>query len=346
LARLDVDLVPVSPVQLGPDADLVRDGVLADLLVHCADGDLLGGHGSLAGVTGPDAVALGVAGQLLALHHVVAVLDERLHLRVDRVGNLELVFGDHTHLACALLADDLEFPIDLGDDGLALGDASLEQLLHAGQTLGDVDSGDTTCVEGTHRQLGTRLADRLGCDDSHRLTNLNQLAGGQVATVASAADALAGLAHEYRPHLDRDARGDDLPRGVVADGLSGSDQDLAIHRDVLSGDTAGDLLEQRVVLGAFRRDVAQPDSIPGAAVLLAHDHVLGDVDETPRQVAGVGGPERGVRQTLPVSVCRDEVLENCQAFGEVGLDRKVDDPACRVGHQATHTRQLADLLDV
>ncbi len=43
---------------------------------------------------------------------------------------------------------------------------------------------------------------------------------------------------------------------------------------------------------------------------------------------------------------RDEVLEHGQALGEVGHDRKVDDPAGRVGHQAAHTRQLANLLDV
>ncbi len=80
----------------------------------------------------PDAGALRVAGQLLALHDVVAGLDQRFHLGLDRVGDLELLTRGHTHLARAFLADDLELPVDLGDDGLALGDASLEQLLHAG----------------------------------------------------------------------------------------------------------------------------------------------------------------------------------------------------------------------
>ncbi len=42
---------------------------------------------------------------------------------------------------------------------------------------------------------------------------------------------------------------------------------------------------------------------------------------------------------------RDEVLEHRQALHEVGLDRPLDDFTLRVGHQATHARQLADLLE-
>ena len=43
---------------------------------------------------------------------------------------------------------------------------------------------------------------------------------------------------------------------------------------------------------------------------------------------------------------RDEVLENGQALAEVRLDRTVDDFALRVGHEATHTGELSNLLDV
>ena len=47
------------------------------------------------------------------------------------------------------------------------------------------------------------------------------------------------------------------------------------------------------------------------------DELLGDVDETTGQVAGVGGPQRGVDQTLAGTVGGDEVLEHGQAFTEV-----------------------------
>ena len=42
---------------------------------------------------------------------------------------------------------------------------------------------------------------------------------------------------------------------------------------------------------------------------------------------------------------RAEVLQHRQAFAEVGLDRRLDDLARRLGHQAAHAGELADLLD-
>src|SRR3989442_13157253 len=173
----------------------MRDRVLAHVFVHGPDGDLFGGDGDLAGVTRPDAIALGVPRQLLAFHRFIPRLDERLHFGGQRVRDLELFPGRHAHLARALLADDVELAVDLGDDGLALRNASFEQLLHAGQALGDVDTGHTAGAEGAHRQLRARLTDRLRGEDARRLAELDQLAGREVAAVAHAADACARLAH-------------------------------------------------------------------------------------------------------------------------------------------------------
>ena len=74
-------------------------------------------------------------------------------------------------------------------------------------------------------------------------------------------------------------------------------------------------------------------SVLGAAILLGDDGVLGDVDQAPCQIAGVGGLERRVRQALAGAVGRVEVLENRQALLEVGDDRRLDDLARRLGHQ-------------
>src|SRR5690606_17949346 len=84
----------------------------------------------------------------------------------------------------------------------------------------------------------------------------------------------------------------------------------------------------------------------GAAVLLADDDVLGHVHETTREVARVGGPQSGVRQTLAGAVRRDEVLEDGQALAVVGLDRARDDLALRVRHETAHTGDLTDLHPV
>ena len=43
-------------------------------------------------------------------------------------------------------------------------------------------------MEGTHGQLGTRLTDRLGCNNTYSLTNLYRLTGSQVCTVTFRTD--------------------------------------------------------------------------------------------------------------------------------------------------------------
>ena len=74
------------------------------------------------------------------------------------------------------------------------------------------------------------------------------------------------------------------------------------------------------------------------------DDVLRDVDETAREVTGVGGLERRVGETLAGAVRGDEVLQHREPFAEVRGDRRLDDFARGLGHQTAHTGQLADLL--
>ena len=86
------------------------------------------------------------------------------------------------------------------------------------------------------------------------------------------------------------------------------------------------------------------DAVERAAVELGDDRVLRDVDEAAGEVTGVRRLERGVREALAGAVGRDEVLEHRETFAEVRGDRRLDDLARRLGHQAAHTGQLADLL--
>ena len=61
----------------------------------------------------------------------------------------------------------------------------------------DVRAGDAAGVERTQGQLRTRLADRLGGDDAHRVADRDELAGGHGHAVAALAHAGLGLALEH-----------------------------------------------------------------------------------------------------------------------------------------------------
>ena len=100
-------------------------------------------------------------------------------------------------------------------------------------------------------------------------------------------------------------------------------------------------LERAGFVAGLRAD--DPAALLGAAVVLAGDHVLGDVHQAPGEVPGVGGAQGGIGEALAGAVGGDEVLEDGHALAEVAPHGHVDDPAGRVGHQAAHGAQLADV---
>src|SRR5690606_14496113 len=115
--------------------------------------------------------------QRLAELDVLPVLDEEGCTLEHRV--------DHCLVAVVRREDDLAAPVGvfdrdaaggLGDRSRTLGGTSLEELLHTGKTLRDVISGcRSTGVECTHRELGSRLTDRLGRDDADGLSDVDEL---------------------------------------------------------------------------------------------------------------------------------------------------------------------------
>ena len=207
-------------------------------------------------------------------------------------------------------------------------------------------------MERTHRQLRTRLTDRLGRDDTHGLADVDELTGRHRAAVAGRADADGRLAGEHRADLDlRDAAGEQLVEGRVADVVTGVQHDVAlgvhrVRREVPRVHAGLDVLRPHDLAVAVLLADRHHDAARGAAVGLADDDVLRHVHQTPGQVTRVGGPQRRVRQALPGTVGRDEVLRHRQALTEVGLDRTRDVLTLRVRHQATHTGQGPDLRHV
>ena len=136
-----------------------------------------------------------------------------------------------------------------------------------------------------------------------------------------------------------------LDRGLVELGV-GRDEDLAGERvdHVLEHDAAEDAVAERLDDLAGLLELGDADAVERAAVELADDRVLRHVDEAPGEVAGVRRLERGVGEALAGAVRRDEVLEHAETLAEVRGDRRLDDLAGGLGHEAAHRGELADLL--
>src|SRR5438093_3115071 len=247
------------------------------------------------------------------------------------------------------VADDLRDAIDLADDRHALGHARFEELLDAREAHRDVlaHGRDATGVERAHRELRARLADGLGGDDADRFAGVHELAAREVASVAGAADAVLRVAAERRAHANalhaglRDRLRDHLVDLVATlhDGRAGLRM-----LDLLRGQSAEHAVLERLDDARLVGD--HEDAVLVTAVFDADDDVLRHVHQTAGEVAGVGGPNGSVSQTLAATVRRDEVLEDRQALAEVRTDRKVDDPALRVGDETAHATDLTHLLRV
>src|SRR5690606_29089150 len=141
---------------------------------------------------------------------------------------------------------------------------------------------------------------------------------------------LVGPDHRAGPQLLAVVGLDDLPIDLHVVG-----QHPAVHPGTQVADHIAPLV-----------DDLDDDAAIGLAVVLDHDDLLGDVDQPAGEVTRVGGSQGGVGQPLAGTVSGDEVLQHGEALSEVGDDRTGDDVTLRVGHQAAHTGDLADLHHV
>ena len=286
----------------------------------------------------------------IPLHHDLAKLDSLtfFDLEVRAVDDLVAL------LFAATLIDDGDGAGAVHGDEIALTAADRGQVDEAdgAVVLGFeagllIDTrGGSTDVEGPHGELGAGLADGLRGDDAHRFAELDETAGAEVAAVAEDADAAAGFAGEHGADLDAldagrlDGRGE-----VFGDFLVDVDDDVAlVVLDFFEGDAADDAVAQRLDDLAGLNDRGDVDAFDGLAVALGDDDVLGHVDQTTGEVAGVSGFERGIGEALTRAVRGDEVFQHGEAFTEVGRDGGLDDFAGGLGHEAAHAGELADLL--
>ena len=204
----------------------------------------------------------------------------------------------------------------------------------------------TTDMEGTHRELGTGLTDRLGRDNADRLTDVHLVTARQIAPVTLSADAVARLTGDRGTHHDLVYASlfEQVHPAFVKQRTAFADNFVAARaHDIHRGHTTEDALAQWLDDIAALDNRLHHQALIGTTVDRGDDHVLGNIDQTTGQIPGVGGLERRIGETLTRTVGRDEVLKYVQTLAEVGSDRRLDDRAVRLGHQATHTGQLADL---
>ena len=86
------------------------------------------------------------------------------------------------------------------------------------------------------------------------------------------------------------------------------------------------------------------DAIKGPTIGFNDGGLLGHIDQTPGQVTRVCCFQCSVGQPLTSTMGGNKILEDPEAFSEVGLDRRLDDFARGLGHQTAHAGQLADLI--
>src|SRR5215213_2330033 len=345
LADYHLDVLVVDVNALGP-VDLLH-------LVHQV---ALGGGASaaVAEVVFQDRVRVDGPFRDRGVRPDLRALDElRLEeLALDLVlAHVRVIGGGDDHLDQTVRVRLLEgdYAVYVGKRRLGLGVPGLEQLDDPRETRRDVLAGDAAGVEGTHGELGARLADGLGRDDAYGLAHVDRTVGRERPAVTGLAHALRALALGGRPHRNqRLARQLILPGGEetrrdVRAGLRDEFPRLGV--DQVAGQEAG---RDRVVLvaaSAFEVEWQITVAVR-AAVLVVHDDVLGDVDETAGQVARVGGTQGRVGLALSGAVGRGEVLEDREAFHKVGLHGLLDDLTLRVRHQATHTGELGEVVVV
>src|SRR5205814_5759251 len=114
--------------------------------------------------------------------------------------------------------------------------------------------------------------------------------------------------------------------------------------NLVEGDAAHDAVAQRLDFDAGFDNRLNVNAFVSSAIEFVDDHVLRNVDQATGQVARVRSLQSGVGQTLAGAVRGNEVLQHGKAFAEVRSDWRFHNFAGRLGHQAAHAGELANLL--
>ena len=171
------------------------------------------------------------AGENLARLNVFAVFHVEVGVFGQRIVFAEFFPADQAKPAAFFLNLHGDGAVDIRQNRGALGYSSLKQLFNPGQTAGDVQTGNTAGVEGTHGELSARFTDALGCDDADCLPFLDSQSRGWKPSVAHLAEAAVGFTGQCRPYgYFVDSRIDDVLSYGLVDLLVAVNQNLSGFR--------------------------------------------------------------------------------------------------------------------
>ncbi len=294
-------------------------------------------------------------GDLVTSANGAAVLDTRHEAHGCRntalVKNTRVIVavGDGNHVLRLLRLDGHETgvrsQIGLATQNLLVDVANnIEHTANRRQTLCNVvDACNAAGVNGTHRKLCTRLANGLSSDNANCGTNGNRTAGRKIPAIALLADAVLRAAGQQSTQLNLlEASVDHLLQVIHAGDVGVALKEhgaLGVHNVLCDAAT----YEVGVDVVGTRDNEVVAHALGSAAVVLAHDDVLSNVDQTTGKVTRVRRVRSGVDQALTSAIGRDEVLKWQQTLAEVSLNGKVDRLTRHVGHQTTHTAELTQL---
>ena len=201
-------------------------------------------------------------------------------------------------------------------------------------------------MEGAHRQLCAGFTNRLRRNNADRFTDVDRRPAREITAITGAANTADAFADQGTTDFHR-LRADRFDRQDIGFVEQCSRWDhhfvgLGIN-DVFHRRATKDAFAQRCDDRTALNDGLHFKRTFGAAIKFDNRAILANINQTAREVARVRRLQCRVREALTSAVGRVEILKDGQAFLEVRDDRRFDDLARRLGHQAAHARKLLDL---
>ena len=232
-------------------------------------------------------------------------------------------------------------------DGRILRMSAFKQFFDTRQTLCNIFCGsDTTGMEGTHGQLGTRFTDGLCCNDTNGFADGNNVAVCQIQTIALCTYTLLCLTAQNRTNGNAFyARFYDLLCIGLGEHLFLGEEQFAgcfipqIVYQVPTNQTFCQRFDQFVAVADF----VNFQAFCCTAVFFPDNDFLGNIYQTTCQVTRVSGTKSRIGQALTCTTRGNEVFQDVQTFTVVGTNWHFDGSTRCIGDQSTHAGELTNL---